>query len=109
VVLIGDAAGHNDPVIGQGLSIGLRDARLVRDLVLDGARDASAFVSYGSERMERMRRLRLIADILAMVRPRTAIASPPGANSGEKMARWIPRSSPRARTFWGPRRLPTSS
>ena len=27
VVLIGDAAGHNDPVVGQGLSIGMRDAR----------------------------------------------------------------------------------
>ena len=25
VVLIGDAAGHNDPIIGQGLSIALRD------------------------------------------------------------------------------------
>ena len=66
VVLIGDAAGHNDPVVGQGLSIGMRDARTVRDLVLDGARDASAFASYGSERMERMRRLRLIADVVAM-------------------------------------------
>ena len=39
VVLVGDAAGHNDPIIGQGLSIALRDARIVRDLVLDGARD----------------------------------------------------------------------
>ena len=37
-VLIGDAAGHNDPIIGQGLSISMRDARTVRDLVLDGAR-----------------------------------------------------------------------
>ena len=36
VVLIGDAAGHNDPIIGQGLSISMRDARTVRDLVLDG-------------------------------------------------------------------------
>ena len=41
VVLIGDAAGHNDPIIGQGLSIALRDARIVRDLVLDGARTAA--------------------------------------------------------------------
>jgi flavin-dependent dehydrogenase len=39
-VLIGDAAGHNDPIIGDGLPIALRDARIVRDLVLDGARDA---------------------------------------------------------------------
>ena len=39
VVLIGDAAGYNDPIIGQGLSIAMRDARIVRDLILDGARD----------------------------------------------------------------------
>ena len=67
VVLVGDAAGHNDPIIGQGLSIALRDARLVRDLVLEGARTATAFAPYGAERTERMRRLRLIADILAVV------------------------------------------
>jgi 2-polyprenyl-6-methoxyphenol hydroxylase-like FAD-dependent oxidoreductase len=65
VVLIGDAAGHNDPVIGQGLSIALRDARTVRDLVLDGARSPDAFASYGAERYARMERLRFIADILA--------------------------------------------
>jgi 2-polyprenyl-6-methoxyphenol hydroxylase-like FAD-dependent oxidoreductase len=63
VVLIGDAAGHNDPIIGQGLSIAMRDARIVRDLVLDGARDAAAFAPYGEERVGRMARLRFIADI----------------------------------------------
>jgi 2-polyprenyl-6-methoxyphenol hydroxylase-like FAD-dependent oxidoreductase len=67
VVLVGDSAGHNDPIIGQGLSIAMRDARHVRDLVLDGARTAAAFAAYGEERMERMRRLRLIADVLAVV------------------------------------------
>jgi 2-polyprenyl-6-methoxyphenol hydroxylase-like FAD-dependent oxidoreductase len=72
VVLVGDAAGHNDPIIGQGLSIALRDAKLVRDLVLDGARTASAFAPYGAERMERMARLRLIADILAVVQAEDA-------------------------------------
>ena len=65
-VLIGDAAGHNDPIIGQGLSIAMRDARTVRDLVLDGARTAAAFAPYGAERMARMARLRLVADILAV-------------------------------------------
>ena len=66
VVLIGDAAGHNDPIIGQGLSIAMRDARIVRDLVLDGARTPDAFAAYGAERMERMARLRFIADVLAV-------------------------------------------
>jgi 2-polyprenyl-6-methoxyphenol hydroxylase-like FAD-dependent oxidoreductase len=64
-VLIGDAAGHNDPIVGQGLSIAMRDARLVRDLVLDGARTASAFASYGAERLARMARLRFAADLMA--------------------------------------------
>jgi 2-polyprenyl-6-methoxyphenol hydroxylase-like FAD-dependent oxidoreductase len=65
IVLVGDAAGHNDPIVGQGLSIALRDARIVRDLVLNGARDAAAFTSYGAERMQRMERLRLVADVIA--------------------------------------------
>jgi 2-polyprenyl-6-methoxyphenol hydroxylase-like FAD-dependent oxidoreductase len=64
-VLIGDAAGHNDPIIGQGLSIALRDARTVRDLVLDGARTAGAFAAYGAERTARMARLRFAADLMA--------------------------------------------
>lgn len=66
VVLIGDAAGHNDPVIGQGLSIALRDARMVRDVILDGGRTREAFESYGAERLERMRRVRFLADIMAV-------------------------------------------
>jgi 2-polyprenyl-6-methoxyphenol hydroxylase-like FAD-dependent oxidoreductase len=66
VVLIGDAAGHNDPIIGQGLSITMRDARAVRDVILDGGRDPSAFEAYGAERSSRMERLRLIADIVAV-------------------------------------------
>jgi 2-polyprenyl-6-methoxyphenol hydroxylase-like FAD-dependent oxidoreductase len=64
-VLIGDAAGYNDPIIGQGLSIAMRDARTARDLILDGARTADAFAGYGAERMSRVTRLRFIADLLA--------------------------------------------
>jgi menaquinone-9 beta-reductase len=66
VVLVGDSAGHNDPVIGEGLSIALRDARIVRDLVLDGARGPAGFAPYGAERFGRMERLRFGADILAI-------------------------------------------
>jgi len=66
VVLVGDAAGHNDPVVGQGLSIAMRDARIVRDLILDGACQPADFASYGQERAERMRRLRLIADVVSV-------------------------------------------
>lgn len=66
-MLIGDAAGYNDPIIGEGLSIAMRDARSVRDLILDGARTPEAFQPYGDERNARMPCLRLVADIVAAV------------------------------------------
>ena len=66
VVLVGDAAGYNDPIVGQGLSIALRDARIVRDLILGGASQPADFAPYGRERSERMRRLRLIADVTSV-------------------------------------------
>lgn len=66
VVLIGDAAGHNDPIIGQGLSIALRDVRLVSELLL-ATREWSTglFAPYSAERRERMRRLRFTAALTA--------------------------------------------
>lgn len=66
VVLIGDAAGSNDPIIGQGLSITLRDVRLVRDALL-GAREwtPEIFAPYAAERRERMRRLRFSASVMS--------------------------------------------
>src|SRR3954451_15230296 len=33
-VLIGDAAGYSDPIIGQGLTVAVRDARLVGEALL---------------------------------------------------------------------------
>jgi 2-polyprenyl-6-methoxyphenol hydroxylase-like FAD-dependent oxidoreductase len=62
VVLIGDAAGYNDPIIGQGMSITLRDVRIVRELIRD-ADDFTPdlFLPYAEERSERLRRLRISA------------------------------------------------
>lgn len=59
VVLVGDAAGWNDPIVGLGLSITYRDVRLVSDILKD-TDDWSerAFGAYAEERAERMRRLR---------------------------------------------------
>ena len=57
-VLIGDAAGVTDRIFGQGLLIALRDARMVRDVLL--ASDywsASAFAAWGIERAEAARRI----------------------------------------------------
>jgi 2-polyprenyl-6-methoxyphenol hydroxylase-like FAD-dependent oxidoreductase len=82
VVLVGDAAGHNDPIIGQGLAITMRDARIVRDLVLDGARQPQDFAPYGTERVGRMARLRLIADVLS-------VAEAEDADNREARRAWL--------------------
>ena len=69
VVLIGDAAGWNDPIIGQGLSIAVRDVRLVAAALL-GTTDWSppTFEDYARERAERMRRLRATAEAVTRLR-----------------------------------------
>lgn len=41
----------------------MRDVRIVRDLVLSGARRPADFASYGEERNGRMQRLRLMAGV----------------------------------------------
>lgn len=64
VVMIGDAAGQSDPTIGCGLSVAIRDARVVRDLILDGANTATDFEPYGTQRADLLRRLRLIAQVM---------------------------------------------
>jgi len=58
-VLLGDATGWSDPIIGQGMSVGFRDAHMVTDAMTSSADwSAAAFAPYASERKERMRRLR---------------------------------------------------
>jgi 2-polyprenyl-6-methoxyphenol hydroxylase-like FAD-dependent oxidoreductase len=59
VVLVGDAAGWSDPIIGQGMAVAFRDVHMVTD-ALTSASDWSAdtFAPYVQERRERMRRLR---------------------------------------------------
>jgi len=109
IVLIGDAAGHNDPVVGQGLSIALRDARIVRDLILAGARQPSDFSPYGEERSERMARLRLVADVVAVTQAEDADNRPARrAFFGEKMATMDPELFPLlVGAFAGPETIPS--
>lgn len=77
VVLVGDAAGWNDPIIGQGLSIALRDVRLVADVVRAGVdRSVAAFAPYVEERRERMRRLGVAAGVVTAL---MATFTPDGA------------------------------
>jgi 2-polyprenyl-6-methoxyphenol hydroxylase-like FAD-dependent oxidoreductase len=59
VILIGDAAGWSDPIIGQGMAVTFRDVHLVADVLTAGPDwSPAAFQSYADERKERMRRLR---------------------------------------------------
>ena len=83
-VLIGDAAGWNDPIIGQGLSIAFRDARTVGEL-LAGSDDWSpaAFGDYVAERKERMRRLAISARLQTEIRCTFTDAG------RERRARWF--------------------
>jgi 2-polyprenyl-6-methoxyphenol hydroxylase-like FAD-dependent oxidoreductase len=68
-VLIGDAAGYNDPIAGQGLTIALRDARLVAEALLGDPRwRPGVFEQYATERAGRMRRLRATAEAIARLR-----------------------------------------
>jgi 2-polyprenyl-6-methoxyphenol hydroxylase-like FAD-dependent oxidoreductase len=65
VVLVGDAAGHSDPLIGEGLSVAMRDVRWVSETLQAGDDwSPAAFAGYTEERAERMRRLRFFADIV---------------------------------------------
>jgi 2-polyprenyl-6-methoxyphenol hydroxylase-like FAD-dependent oxidoreductase len=66
VVLIGDAAGYGDPILGQGLAMSLRDARVVRDLILSGDATPAGFAAYGDGRVARAKRYALAADIVAV-------------------------------------------
>ena len=62
VALIGDAAGFTDPIVGHGLSVTLRDARVVGDTLLaDSDWSAACFSAYQGERRELVRRIDCIA------------------------------------------------
>ena len=69
VVLIGDAAGFSDPQLGQGLSVAMRDVRIVSELLLGGQDwSVAALTPYAEERFERMRRLRWVNDLVTTLR-----------------------------------------
>jgi 2-polyprenyl-6-methoxyphenol hydroxylase-like FAD-dependent oxidoreductase len=106
IVLVGDAAGHNDPITGQGLSIAARDARIVSDILISARNwDQTAFVPYVEERRERMRRLRIAARLAAKLRVEF------GEEAKQRRARVSQRAierqlSPLPASMVGPERLP---
>jgi len=56
--------GYSDAIIGQGLSVALRDARTVGEtLIGDGDWSPRSFEAYAVERAERMRRMRICAEL----------------------------------------------
>jgi 2-polyprenyl-6-methoxyphenol hydroxylase-like FAD-dependent oxidoreductase len=64
-VLIGDAAGYNDPIVGQGLSLAMADVRDVSRVILAGGRDPSQFEDYGAARADRFAKQRLTSQTMA--------------------------------------------
>src|SRR5262249_24084582 len=68
IVLIGDAGGYNGPIIGQGLSMALRDVRLLSELLLEERGwPRTIFEHYGEQRREALRRMRIAAAFRAML------------------------------------------
>lgn len=66
VVLVGDAAGYNDPLIGQGLSLALRDTRVLSEILLTAERwSPESLLPYAEERRKRSQRVRFTAAMMA--------------------------------------------
>jgi 2-polyprenyl-6-methoxyphenol hydroxylase-like FAD-dependent oxidoreductase len=96
VVFVGDAGGWNDPIIGQGLSIAMRDVRIVTDVLCSESDwSAAVFSGYGEERRERMRRLR----VAARVRTDIAATFTPAGAARRRAYNGVWRTDP---TFGGP-------
>ncbi|MFN0092114.1 MAG: FAD-dependent oxidoreductase [Acidimicrobiales bacterium] len=86
VVFVGDAAGWSDPVIGQGLGIAFRDARVLSDQLVGCDNWSSAQLdAYATERTERMRRLRFI-NLVSTVFDQIGVPSDQRARKLERMA-----------------------
>jgi menaquinone-9 beta-reductase len=65
VLLVGDAAGYNDPIIGQGLSLTMADLRDTAAVILAGGRRPTDFAAYGDARADRFAKLRLASQTMA--------------------------------------------
>ena len=109
-VLIADAGGYSNPIIGQGLSIAMRDVRTVRDVLRGDDWSPAAFGEYAEERSERLRRLRFIANTVAVTEAEDA------DNRDARRAKWgeLMATDPRAflllvGAFGGPETTPADS
>jgi 2-polyprenyl-6-methoxyphenol hydroxylase-like FAD-dependent oxidoreductase len=109
VALAGDAAGHNDPIIGQGLAIALRDVRLLSEIILDGRRDQAAFRPYVEERAERLRRLRITARLRATLSAEFGEEARQRRQRAERRMRARQAPTPYGAILLGPDKLPAAA
>jgi 2-polyprenyl-6-methoxyphenol hydroxylase-like FAD-dependent oxidoreductase len=65
VVLVGDAGGYNDPIIGQGLSLTMADVRDVAQAIRAGGPGAADFATYSDARGDRHAKLRMASRTMA--------------------------------------------
>jgi 2-polyprenyl-6-methoxyphenol hydroxylase-like FAD-dependent oxidoreductase len=106
VVLIGDAAGHNDPIIGQGLLIPLRDLRLVNEIL--GEVKAGARARLQALCGRRARRLRITAQVATTLRVEFGQeARERRGRVGKRMA--AGQLAPLPTSLVGPERLPAEA
>jgi 2-polyprenyl-6-methoxyphenol hydroxylase-like FAD-dependent oxidoreductase len=111
LALIGDAAGHSDPHIGQGLSVALRDVRVLSELLLAGEDwSPAALRPYAEERAERMRRLRFCNALMTTLRGEFG----PDARERRRRARALMQAEPelglwRRGYLAGPESVPVSA
>jgi 2-polyprenyl-6-methoxyphenol hydroxylase-like FAD-dependent oxidoreductase len=107
--LIGDAAGYNDPISGQGLSIAFRDVRLVSEAILAGHRHFGSFLDYADERRERMRRLRIAARLVSVLRAEFGDAARKRRLAVARRVMVDKQLSPALATLSGPETLPSEA
>ena len=111
LAMIGDAAGYSDPHIGQGLSVALRDVRVLSELLLAGEDwSPAALRPYGEERAERMRRLRFCNALMTTLRGEFG----PSARERRRRARGLMQAEPelglwRRGYLGGPESVPASA
>lgn len=110
-VLIGDAAGYTDPISGQGLSVTLRDARMVGD-ILRSNKDwtADIFNEYGLVRRELTRRISHITRFSAELFTRTDADAQTGrARAMQRLAERPELGALVAATYIGAEQLPSEA
>jgi 2-polyprenyl-6-methoxyphenol hydroxylase-like FAD-dependent oxidoreductase len=95
VAQIGDAAGYNNPLIGQGLSLAIRDARVLSEILLTTERwSAESLWPYAVERRRRVQRVRFTAALMA------ELYGSFGPESAERRQRFLSRLPDRDFRGW---------